>query len=119
MLYLPWRNEAELHRHSVESSLQLYTEHRDIINANKLKIFPFTQENEMIEQCLASFDSTAFRARLIGDTLDPQGEQLNEDDFDELQNPMFDERHPGVLSEEKSVSRNVLPTIKLMQPAEV
>ena len=55
----------------------------------------------------------------MGDTLDPQGEQLNEDDFDELQNPMFGDRHPGVLFEEKTVSRNVLPTIKLMQPAEV
>ena len=95
LLYLPWRNESELHRLSAESSLQLYSEHRDIINANKLKIFPFSQENEMIEQCLNSVDPIAFRARLIGDTLDPQGEQLNEDDFDELQNPKFGDRHPG------------------------
>ena len=120
LLYFPWKNEDELHRYSSEDSIKLYHDNREVIVKNKCKIFPFSQENELIEECLTSVDTTAHRPNHIGDTLDPQGEQMNEDELDELLNPEFSNRHPGSFSaNETSVSRSTLPTIKILQPTEI
>ena len=84
MLYLPWKVE-ELHRHWPEASVKLYHDNRQPINENKLKVFPLTKETDPNEECLTSMDSSAYRAQHIGDSLDPQVQQMIEDDFDDLQ----------------------------------
>ena len=120
LLYLPWKSEDELHRHSPEDSIKLYHDKRELINQNKLKVFPFTQQNDLIEECLASIDPSGYRAVHIGDCLDPEGEQMNEDDLDELQNPEFTHRLPGLFSsDDHPVARSNIPTIKILLPTEI
>ena len=120
LLYFSWRIEDELHRHSSEDSIKLYHDNREVFLRNKCKIFPFTQENEITEERLTSVDITAHRAVHIGDTLDPQSEQMNEDELDELLNPEFCNRHPGSFSADVTPgSRTTLPTIKSLQPTEI
>ena len=65
-------------------------------------------------------NSSRYRTQHVGVSLDAQGEQMNEDDDDELCTPAFSARHPGTSAEgNEFVSRGVLPTIIVLQPIEV
>ena len=74
----------------------------------------------MIEECLASIEPSGYRAVHIGDCLDPEGEQMNDEDLDELQNPEFTHRHPGLFStDDFPVIGSNIPTIKILLPTEI
>ena len=70
-----------------------------------------SNEEEFLQKCLSVESGSLMRPQHIADSLDPQGEQMNEDE--EMQNITFDFRHPGTALPEPS-QRSSIPALKVL-----
>ena len=114
LLFLPWRDElSDLFRYNPVKSVELYNESKEILERNKLAIFPMSNEEEFLQKCLSVESGSLMRPQHIADSLDPQGEQMNEDEDEEMQNITFDFRHPGTALPEPS-QRSSIPALKVL-----
>ena len=92
MLYLPFTDEDELFPDDFEMCLQLYIANEDKINIIREQVMPYlkpvTEAREKAEE---------FISNLIGEELDPQGEQ----DAD-VENDIGEEEHPDLAMKDPS-----------------
>ena len=88
LLYLPWRNESELEEGNGQECVNLFNTNATIIEKNKTSIFP---NAKMIDAMMELLDSPEGTWPIhLGDNIDPNAQQENEDDEVELQqtNPL-------------------------------
>ena len=99
MLYLPFTDEDELFPDDFEMCLQLYIANEDKINIIREQVMPYlkpvTEAREKAEE---------FISNLIGEELDPQGEQ----DAD-VENDIGEEEHPDLAMKDPSSFLNDNP----------
>ena len=87
LLYLPWRNERDLHEDNYEKCLSLFNHNKDIIMNNKNSMFPSMEMIDSVREMSDSLEDT--RPEHLADNLDSFAQQENADDQDAL-----DERDP-------------------------
>merc|ERR1711884_309535 len=77
-LFFPWRNEVDdLHRRDINKCQQLYKDNEATIQLNRKELFPGEPTVDLMDLELSDM-----RPSHIYDTLNPQGEQDEEDDRD-------------------------------------
>ena len=103
------------------NSIKLYHNNRGLINQNKLKIFPFSQQNDLTEECLASIEPSAYRAIHIGDCSDSEGEQKMRTTWMccIVRTSPTDTSVSRFSTDDPPVTRSNLPTIKILPSAEI
>ena len=79
LMFLPWRNEIkDLRPKAPEHHIHLYKKFKDTIMTNRHKMFPYSNEMDLMEKLIASTDN--LKPQHLYDTLDPIGQQENIED---------------------------------------
>ena len=118
LLYTPWRKESSLYYHNFDKCLKLYESKREYITFVQETLFPHmntVQESQLLLETASDHRSTH-----IGDVINPQHEQDQEDQallgVEEDEN--YASRHPGELLDREeimqpSANRNIYRRIDI------
>ena len=84
MLYMPWRKESFLPSNDFQRALDLFSRKKEgqqktFVEIVKEKLFPFKNS---VEEARAFVEANTDADTEIGETLDPESTQLNEDERD-------------------------------------
>ena len=84
LLFWPWRDEEKLHPDDEDKCRKLYNEHKELIDAYRKKIYPFSKASDALKRLMENTDIQ--RPALIPDAigLDAAGEQDNLECEDEM-----------------------------------
>ena len=87
LLYLPWRKESELKEGKGQECVDLFNANAETIEHNKTSIFP---NSKMIDSMIELLDSNEDTRPIHLADIDPNNQQINEDDEEELEriNPL-------------------------------
>ena len=85
LLFYPWRNERELYADDAEKCVELFNDNIDEMTKNKRCLFPFCDAVQELRLCMESVNE--FRAQHIGNILDGNAEQENDDDNEHIESP--------------------------------
>ena len=87
LLYLPWRKESELKEGKGQECVDLFNANAETIELNKTSIFP---SSKMIDSMIELLDSNEDTRPIHLADIDPNNQQINEDDEEELEriNPL-------------------------------
>jgi hypothetical protein len=102
LMFLPWRNEIkDLRPNNPEHHIHIYERFKETIMMNRQKMFPYSNEMDMMEKLIASKDN--LRPQHLYDTIDPIGQQEDIEDRAEIP-PADMSKLPDEEGQEKSES---------------